>query len=78
MGLCISLHVLAVAPADVGGCLALAGIDGEVARALVDADDLALVDVLPRLDEQPAARLNAAGGRITGLTEGDPVWQGST
>ena len=48
------------APADVGGRLALAGIDGEVTRPLVDANDLALVDVLPRLDEQPATRLNAA------------------
>jgi hypothetical protein len=46
------------APADVGGCLALAGIDRKVARTLVDANDLALVDVLPRLDEQSAARLD--------------------
>lgn len=48
------------APADVGGRLALAGVDGEVTSPLVDANDLALVDVLPRLDEQPAARLDAA------------------
>ena len=48
------------APADVGGRLALAGVDGEVPRPLVDANDLTLVDVLPRLDEQPAPCLDAA------------------
>ncbi len=44
-------------PADVGGSLALAGIDLEVAQALVDADNLPLVYLLPWAYEQLPSRL---------------------
>ena len=50
---------LLCSPADVGGGLALAGVDLKVAIALVDADDLALVDFLPRRDEELATILDA-------------------
>ncbi len=53
------------APADVGRGLALAGVDSEVARALVDADHLPRVDVYARRDHQPSAVLNAAQQHIS-------------
>ena len=51
-------------------CLALAGIDGDVVFAGVFADDHAFVDLLARLDHEPAALLDhvqGVGGGFAGF-----------
>ena len=71
--LCISGNVserLLCSPANVGSSLALAGVDLKIAIALVNANDLALIDLLPRRDEELATILDALQricSRLAGL-----------
>src|SRR5690606_26498535 len=53
-----SLVVVLTGGPEVGQLLAAQRVDGQVVVLAVDADDLALVDFLARLDEQPAALLH--------------------